>query len=49
VPRGKSVAGATRLDNATPLNIEKFDGDEFFVILDNKSADRPFVITLDLK
>jgi len=49
VPRGKSVAGATRLDNGVPLDIEKFDGDEFYVVLKNKSADRPFVITLELK
>jgi alpha-L-fucosidase len=49
VPRGKTGAGAALLDGGAPLKIEKFDSDEFFVILKEKSADRPFVITLDLE
>jgi alpha-L-fucosidase len=49
VPRGKTVADAALLDGGAPLKIEKFDSDEFFVILKEKSADRPFVITMALE
>ncbi len=49
LPKGKKIASANLLKDGTTLEIEKYDSDEFFIILKDKQADRPFVISLNLE
>lgn len=49
LPKKQKIARASLLKNGMVLNIDKFDSDEFFVVLKDKTADQPFVITLDLE
>lgn len=49
LPNKQKIANASLLKDCTALEIEKFDSDEFFVVLKDKTADQPFVIALDLE
>jgi len=49
LPKKKKISAATLLKDGSALSIERFDSDEFFIILKDKYADRPFVIALNLE
>ena len=49
LPGKKKIAKAALLQDGSVLKLEKYDSDEFFVILKDKTAGQPFVITLDLE
>jgi len=49
LPNKKLLASATLLDGGKTLDIEKYDSNEFFVILKDKKADWPFVIEIKLQ
>jgi alpha-L-fucosidase len=49
LPSKKKIAAATLLKDGAILGVDKYDSDEFFVVLKDKTGGRPFVIAIDLE